>query len=48
MGKVATKICGGENPLKMLMMEYGDDIGKLVAIEKGKTFLDGKETEIHH
>lgn len=42
MGEVAAKICGGEGPLKMLMQEYGDDIGKFIAIEKVKIFLDSQ------
>lgn len=42
MGDVATKICGGASPLNWLIKQYGDDIGKFIAIEKVKQFLDGK------
>ena len=45
MGEAASKICG-EGPLKMLMKEYGDDIGKFIAIEKAKIFLDTKVQEL--
>lgn len=41
MGDVATKICGG-NLLDALIKRYGDDVGKFIAIEKVKQFLDGK------
>lgn len=41
MGDVATKICGG-NVLDMLIKNYGDDIGRFIAIEKVKQLLDGK------
>ena len=46
MGKVASKICGGEGPLKMLMKEYGDDIGKFIVIEKVKNYVDEKIKEV--
>jgi len=42
MGEVATKICGGQGPLDWLIKNYGDDIGKFIAIEKVKQLLDGK------
>lgn len=42
MGQAAVKICGGEGPLKSLMTEYKDDIGKFIAIEKVKILLDDK------
>lgn len=42
MGEVATKICGGSGPLDLLLKKYGDDIGRFIAIEKVKQFLDGK------
>ena len=40
MGEVAGKMCGGKRPLEWLMKEYGDEIGKFIAIEKTKNFLD--------
>lgn len=42
MGEVATKICGGMNPLEWLIKQYGDDVGKFIAVEKVKQILDGK------
>ena len=46
MGKVASKMCCGEGPLKMLMNEYGDEIGKFIVIEKVKMYIDEKISEI--
>ena len=40
MGSAASKMCCGEGPLKMLMKEYGDDIGKFIVIEKVKNYID--------
>jgi hypothetical protein len=40
-----TDLCGG-SVLSMLMSKYGDDIGKFIAIEKVKQFLDGKIGEV--
>lgn len=42
---MATKICGGANPLDFLIKTYGDDIGRVIAIEKVKQLLDIKVTE---
>lgn len=42
MGEVATKICGGQGPLDWLIKNYGDDIGKFIAIEKCKQTIDTK------
>lgn len=46
MGEVATKICGGQGPLDWLIKNYGDDIGKFIAIEKVKQFLDTKIADL--
>lgn len=46
MGEVATKICGGSSLLDMLMKKYGEDIGRFIAIEKVKQFLDAKLTDL--
>lgn len=45
MGEVAGKICGGASPLEWLIKNYGDDIGRVIAIEKVKQLLDVKVTE---
>ncbi len=45
MGEVAGKICGGASPLDWLIKNYGDDIGRFIAIEKVKQLLDGKVTD---
>ena len=39
-------MCCGEGPLKMLMNEYGDEIGKFIVIEKVKMYIDEKISEI--
>lgn len=46
MGEVATKICGGSSLLDMLMKKYGEDVGRFIAIEKGKQFVDTKLADV--
>ena len=46
MGEVAAKICGGSSILDMLIKKYGDSIGRFIAIEKVKQFLDTKLAEL--
>lgn len=46
MGEVATKICGGSGPLDWLIKQYGDDVGRFIAVEKVKQILDGKIGEV--
>lgn len=45
MGEVAGKICGSANPIDWLIKNYGDDVGRFIAIEKVKQLLDGKVTD---